>query len=50
MPKVEIKVRSNCSEWDTAVESEEYKDNYSESNYPEIEEIKKEASEVKEWD
>jgi len=48
--KIENKLHANCSEWDTAVYSDYYEDNYKESNYPEIYEIVSEASKIKEWD
>ena len=39
MPKIEKKIHSNCSEWDELVISDEANKNYSERNYPEIEDI-----------
>lgn len=50
MPKIEKKIHSNCSEWDEQVSSDDYKDNYSEKNYPEIEKVIKEVVREKGWD
>jgi hypothetical protein len=48
--EIQYGIRPSCSEWDEQVSSDDYKENYSEKNYPEIEEVIKKVIKEKGWD